>query len=232
MTQKLSPLNNCILAALSEKEYQRLEPYLVTVSIPAGEVLYQSSDKIGTFYFPTTGLISLVAFLENGTTSETGIVGYTGTVGLEVILGSGLSFNQTVVQVEGEFCKVSAQIISGEFDRHEHLYKLLLGCTEERLEELAQLSTCNRYHSIEERLARWLLMVGDLLQSEHIPLTQEFLSTMLGVRRSGVTLTAGAFQRSGIITYARGMITILDRESLENTACECYQLFHRHYFQQ
>ncbi len=137
-----------------------------------------------------------------------------------------------MVQIPGDVTKISAQVVKNEFDRGEELQRLLLRYTETRLKEVSQLAVCNRNHTIEERLARWLLMVQDLIESKELALTQEFIGNMLGVRRSGVTLTAGTLQRAGMIRYARGKITILDREALENTACECYQVFHRNYYGQ
>ena len=197
-----------------------------------GEICYQADEKIDTIYFPDRGLISLVSTLSDGFSAEVSLVGCTGMVGLPVILGSGYSRHRAIVQVSGSIIKISALILKQEFDKGGELQKLLLGYVEDRLNEIAQLSICNRHHNIEERMARWLLMVQDLVQSDELPLTQEFIGQMLGVRRPGVTLTAGQFQRSGLIRYSRGKITILDREALEEVACECYQLFHKHFYRQ
>ncbi|MGF1589501.1 MAG: Crp/Fnr family transcriptional regulator [Pleurocapsa sp.] len=210
---------------------EQIEPYLIPVQLTSGTIIYQTSDLIDTVYFPENAIISLVNILENGTTTETGIVGRTGMLGLPVILGSDRSYNRAMVQIPNGGTKISAQVLKNEFERGEGLYRLLLRYTESRLTEAAQLTVCNRHHTIEERLARWLLMVQDLIQSDELPLTQEFIGNMLGVRRSGVTITAGVLQRAGMISYARGRINILDREALEDTACECYQLFHQHYCQ-
>lgn len=223
---------NRLLTALPEIEYRRLEPYLSFVSLSIGEICYEASEKIDTVYFPDNALISLVSTLSDGSTTEVSLVGCTGMVGLPVILGSGYSQHRAVVQVPGISAKISALILKKEFEKGGELQRLLLGYVENRLNEVAQLSICNRHHNIEERMARWLLMVQDLIQSDELPLTQEFIGQMLGVRRPGVTLTAGDFQRSGLIRYSRGKITILDREALEEVACECYQLFHKHFCRQ
>ena len=226
------PLNNRILAALPEIEYRRLEPYMTLVSLPTGKICYEALEEINTVYFPDTALISLVSTLSDGFSSEVSLVGSIGMIGLPVILGSGYSQHRAIVQVSGSIVKISALILRQEFNRGGELQKLLLAHVEDRLNEVAQLSICNRHHNIEERMARWLLMVQDLIQSDKLPLTQEFIGQMLGVRRPGVTLTALDFQRSGLIRYSRGKITILDREGLENIACECYQLFHKHLYRQ
>lgn len=221
------PINR-LLAALPEIEYRRLEPYLTYVSLSVGENCHDALEEIDTVYFPHTALISLVSTLSEGYTTEVSLIGYTGVVGLPIILGSGYSQHCAFVQVPGEATKISALILKQQFETGGKLQKLLLRYVEDRLNEVAQLSVCNNHHNIEQRMARWLLMVQDLVRSDELPLTQEFIGQMLGVRRPGVTLTAGAFQRSGLIRYSRGKITILDRKALEDVACECYQLFHKH----
>ena len=225
MSQKPSRSANRILAALPEDEYQRLEPYLNSVSLTAGTILYEASDTIKTVYFPKTALISLVSILANGATTEIGLIGGTGIIGLPAILSNGYSIHRAIVQVSNSATKISASVLKQEFDRGGELQRLLLDYTQTRINQVAQLAVCNRHHIIEERLARWLLIVSDLIQSNELPLTQEFLGNMLGVRRSGVTVSAGTLQQAGMIRYSRGKITIINREELENTACECYDLF-------
>ncbi|HEY9771190.1 MAG TPA: Crp/Fnr family transcriptional regulator [Coleofasciculaceae cyanobacterium] len=232
MFQEQSSCVNHILLALPAREYQRLEPYLRPIPLNSGTVLYHADQPIDTIYFPKKALISLVSTLENGMTTETGIVGRTGIIGLPFILGRNRSYNRAMVQVPDGAMKISAQVVKNEFKRGEELQRLLLLYTEARLREVSQLAVCNRNHTIEERLARWLLTVQDLIEGDELPLTQEFIGNMLGVRRSGVTITAGTLQRAGMIRYARGKITILDREALEHTSCECYQLFHENYYGQ
>lgn len=229
MSQDFTLSANRLLASLPEIEYQRLEPHLTYVSLPVKTVFYEASERIETVYFPNTALISLVSTLKNGTTTETGIVGGTGMVGLSVILGSSQSSQRAIVQVANGAMKISALILKQEFDRGGELQRVLLSYAERRLNEVAQLAVCNRHHTIEERLARWLLTVHDLIQSDELPLTQEFIGNMLGVRRSGVTITARIFQNAGLIRYSRGKITILNREALEDKACECYELFHENF---
>lgn len=230
LSQDHSPSANRLLSSLPQAEYERLEPHLTCVSLPQGTVLYQASAKIETVYFPHTLLISLVNTLSNGATTEVSLVGGTGFVGLPAILGKDSSNNRAMVQISDSAMKISAKILQQEFERGGELQKILLRYTQTRLEEITQLAVCNAHHTIEERLARWLLITSDLTQSEVLPLTQEFLGNMLGVRRSGVTISAQILQNAGIINYRRGRITILNREALENTSCECYELFHNNFY--
>ena len=230
MSQNFTRSANRLLSSLPEIEYQRLEPYLFPVKLSLGRIFYEASEKIETVYFPQTALISLVSILDNGATTEIGLIGGTGIVGLPVCLGSGYSKHRAIVQVADGALKISAEVLKQEFKRGGELQRLLLNYTETRLDEVSQLAACNAHHTIEERLSRWLLTVQDLIQADELPLTQEFLGDMLGVRRSGVTLAAGILQRAGLISYSRGKIKILDRQRLEDTSCECYQLFHDHFY--
>jgi CRP-like cAMP-binding protein len=232
LTQHHSRSANRLLEALPEDEYSHLEPHLIHVSLSVGTVFYEASEKIKTVYFPKSALVSLVNTLSTGTTTEIGIVGSTGMVGLPVILGDGYSSQRAIVQVAGDALKISAFVLKQEFNRGGKLQKLLLNYTQTRLNEVAQLAVCNRHHTIEERLARWLLIVQDLTQLNDLPLTQEFISHMLGCRRSGVTIAAGTLQGAGLISYARGKIHILNRQALEDTSCECYQLFDNNFDRQ
>lgn len=230
MSQDRSPPNNRLLAALPELEYQRLAPHLTPVSLTMGAVLHEASEKIETVYFPNNALISLVSTLKNGATTEIAVIGGTGMLGLPVILNSDCSQQRAIVQVPNGAMKISALVLKREFDRGEKLQRILHSYIATRLAEIAQLAVCNRHHTIEERLARWLLIVQDLIQSDELRLTQEFISNMLGVRRSGVTIAAGILQKAGLIRYSRGRIAILEREALEDVACECYELFHDNFF--
>ena len=230
MSQDHSRSANCLLSSLSKTVYERIEPHLSSISLPLGTVVYEASEKIEVVYFPNTSLISIVNTLNNGGTTEVSVVGGTGFLGLPAILGSGHSKNRAVVQIADGAIKISAEILKQEFDRGGELQKVLLRYTETRLDEVTQLAVCNAHHTIEERLARWLLITSDLTQSDELALTQEFLGDMLGVRRSGVTLAAQLLQRAEIINYRRGKITILNREALEDTSCECYELFHDHFY--
>lgn len=230
MSQDLSRSANRLLSSLPQAEYERLEPYLTSVSLPLKTVLYQASERIETIYFPNTSLISLVNTLENGATTEVSLVGGTGMIGLPAILGSGISRNRAIVQVSNSAMKISAEILRREFKQGGELQNVLHRYTETRLDEVTQLAVCNAHHTIDERLARWLLTTSDLIQSDNLPLTQEFLSTMLGVRRSGVTLAAQLLQRVEIINYRRGKIQILNKQALEDVSCECYRLFYDHFY--
>lgn len=221
---------NGILAALPEDEYQRLDPYLTLVDLSSGNILYEPQELIETVYFPVSALISIVSTLDDGITTEIGLIGNNGIIGLPVVLGSRRSSNRIIVQVSNTAIKVAAQVLKKEFDRQGELQRLLLLYSEARLIQVSQQAVCNRHHSIEERLARWLLTVADSIESNELPLTQEFIANMLGVRRSSVTVAAGILQRAGMIRYSRGKITILDRTALENTTCECYDHL-KHEFQ-
>lgn len=215
------PLNQ-ILATLPNSEYQRLLPYLESVYLDSGEILHEAGDMITEVYFPTQAMISLVSIMSDGSTTEVGLVGKEGMVGLPIVLGGNLTTSRSIVQIPGMTLKLSAQVIYREFHRGETLQKLLLLYTQALLTQVSQTAACNRQHKIEERLARWLLSVYDCILQNELPLTQEFIANMLGTRRSGVTVAAGMLQQSGIISYHRGQITILDRQALEATSCECY----------
>ncbi|MGV2826562.1 Crp/Fnr family transcriptional regulator [Myxosarcina sp. GI1(2024)] len=223
---------NHLLKSLPPIEYKRLEPCLNIVQLPLDKVLYEASETIEYIYFPNTALISSIYTLENGATSEISLIGRMGLIGLPVLLGSERSNYRAVVQTAGSAVKISARIIKREFERGGELQKMLLRYTKTRLDRVAQLAICNRHHTIEKRLACWLLMVSDLTQSNQIYLTQEFISNMLGVRRPGITITARTFQQAGIISYRRSRITIVNREKLKRTACECYQPFHEKFYKQ
>ena len=224
------PTTNRLLTTLSAETYQRLEPYLTSVKLASGTILYQATEKIETVYFPNKALISLVNVLENGSTTEISIIGSTGMVGLPVVLGSGRSKQKAIVQVPDGAIKISAMILKQEFDRGEELQKIVHQYIETRLDEVSQLAVCNRHHTIEERLSRWLLTVQDLTQADELLLTQEFLGNMLGVQRTGVTLAARTLQNAGLIRYSRGRITILNRQGLKDVTCECYQLYHDNFY--
>ena len=216
---------NRLLAALPKDEYQRLEPHLTPVSLSTGTLVYKAFERIETVYFPNNALISSTFSLSNGSTVEIGLIGSQGMIGLPVIFGNNYSYNRVVVLAEDSAMKISAEVLKREFERGKELQRLLLMYADTRLKEVLQLAACNRHHVIEERLARWLLTIQDLIQCKELPLTQEFISNMLGVRRSGVTIAAGILQRERCICYSRGKITILNRQALEDKACECYQLF-------
>ena len=219
-----APPNNRILAALPKDEYQRLLPNLELVPLTFGEVIYNPGDVIRHVYFPTGGIISLIAAADERSTLEVGIVGREGMVGLPVFMGVKTSRDSAVVQGAGAAMRMKATAFSRECTNGGSLPRRLRRYTHSRLTQMSQGAACNRFHSIEARLARWLLMTRDRMEQDEFQLTQEFLSNMLGVRREGVTRAAGALQQRHLIRYSRGTLTTLDQAGLEATACRCYEI--------
>jgi CRP-like cAMP-binding protein len=215
---------NRLLAALPPGAYHRLLPHLEPVSLSLKTVIHRPGELIEYVYFPYRSLISLVTILEDGSTVENSLVGREGMVGIQAILGNTPMPHQAIVQVPGGGVRMPVSVLKAEFDRNEDLHDLLLRYLRFLLIETAQGNACNSNHSVEERLARWLLNVSDRRQSAELPLTQEFIAQMLGIRRAGVTVAAGMFQQAGMIRYRRGNILILERESLQATTCECYHV--------
>ena len=219
-----TPANNLLYSLLSFPEYQELKSHLECVSLPLGTIIHYEYQPIEYVYFPNQAMISLVATMENGATTEISLVGKEGMVGLPVILG-GESINyEAVVQVTGTAMRIKASIIKEYFERFPELRKIILLYIQIRLSYISQLAACNRQHKIETRLARWLLLVQDCLKTEHLPLTQEFIANMLGTNRAGVTVAAQKLQSQDIINYSRGSITVKDRQKLEAVCCECYHV--------
>ncbi|MEQ8465171.1 Crp/Fnr family transcriptional regulator [Coleofasciculus sp. E1-EBD-02] len=215
---------NQLLTALPNQEYQRIVPYLEEESLPLGQILYQPGEPILHVYFPNRAMVSLVTLLTNGSTTEVGMVGKEGMVGIPVFLADGIAINQGVVQLEGTGMKMDASILKREFERGGRLQRLLLCYTQTLLNQVSQTAACNRQHRLEQRLARWLLSAQDSISGSELRLTQEFLGNMLGTRRATVTVAAGKLQETGAIRSHRGKITILNRELLETLACECYRV--------
>lgn len=215
-------IKNRLLATLPAEEYERLVPHLELVSLPLNQIIYQLGEPIEYVYFPHHAIISLLSVLEDGSTVEAGLVGNDGMVGLPVILGGNKTSNQALVQVAGNGMRMKAELLNSEFKRGGALQSLLLRYTQALLTQVSQGVACNRLHTIEERLARWLLTVQDRVESDQFPLTQEFIAQMLGTRRSGVTVAAGTLSKAGTIRYSRGKITIVNQGDLEAIACECY----------
>lgn len=216
------PSRNRLLAALPSEEYARLLPYLETVSLPFKQVLYESRKLIEQVYFPNHGIVSLLTILEDGTAAEVGLVGNEGMVGLPIFLGADTTFLRSIVQVPGEALRMQADVFKDLISPVAPLHGLLQRYTHALMSQTAQSVACNNYHSVEQRCCRWLLMTHDSVRSNQFPLTQEFLSQMLGVRRASVTVVAGKLQRAGLIHYNHGNMTILNRKGLESCACECY----------
>ncbi len=215
---------NQLLMALPPEEYQRLIPYLKPVNLILGQVIYEPQQVIKEVYFPVSSMISLVSMMKDNSTTEIGLVGNEGIVGIPVFLGGNIFTNRAIVQIEGNAIKMDADVLRREFERGEQLQKKLLLYTQARLTQISQIAACKSHHLIEERLARWLLSVHDCVHNNELPLTQKFISEMLGVRRASVTEAAIALQKAGSIGYTRGQITILKRKELEQRACECYGL--------
>jgi len=215
-------IKNHILAALPAKEYQALLPHLSHMDLVHGNVLFDTGEPIQEVYFPNDAVVSLVYSTLDGTTVEVGLVGNEGMVGVPFILGATASPYRAIVQVSNGAMTMKATILRDEFLRGGVLQNVLHRYTYGLMTQVSRTAVCNRIHKIEERLARWLLMVRDRMLSDEFGLTHEFLADMLGVRRAGVTLAAGAIQQAGLIRYVHGKVTIVDPEGLESVACECY----------
>ncbi|MHC5768795.1 MAG: Crp/Fnr family transcriptional regulator [Nostoc sp.] len=220
---------NKFLAALPVSDYERLVPHLKLVALPLRKVLYEAGEPITHVYFPDKAVVSIVTTMEDGSTTEVRIVSNEGMVGIPVILGDNTTTTTAFVQVSGAAMQMDADILKAEFNRSGAIQTLSLRYVQAVYSEMAQGVACNRLHILEERLARWLLTVSDRLESEEFPLTQEFIAQMLGVRRSGVTVAASTLSRAGMISYQRGHISILKREDLEATSCECYQVIQKEF---
>lgn len=211
-----------ILANLPQDDYDRLLPNLQAVSLPLGEVLYESSVRMDHVYFPTTCVVSLLHTMEDGSMAEMGVVGNDGMVGIALFLGGITRPDRALVQVSGHALRLSANVLREEFTRLGALHDGLLRYTQALITQVSQTAVCNRRHSVQQRLCRWLLLSHDRVPADEIDMTQEFIATMLGGRRESVTIAAGQLQGAGLIEYSRGHIRILDRKGLERNVCECY----------
>ena len=229
MSENIKQPINQMLAALPKPQYQRIAPYLKPIRLNSGTILSEPHEEIHQIYFPQTAMISLVSIMMDGSTTEIGLIGNEGLVGLPAILGGNSTTSRSIVQISGTALKIPTHIIVEEFHRAEKLYQLILLYIQALFTQISQSAACNRQHNIEERLARWLLSVQDCVLQNELPLTQEFIANMLGTRRSGVTVAAGILQQAGIIRYSRGKITILNQQDLETTSCECYRLVQKEF---
>jgi CRP-like cAMP-binding protein len=216
--------SNRLLATLPKNEYNRLFPKLTKVSLVLGEVLYEPGDVIKYVYFPNDSIISLISELSETSLLEVGMVGNEGIAGLAVFMGVSFSSTRAVVQGSGSAMRMSSATVRRESNRLGSLHHILHRYSHSLLTQVSQSSACNQFHLVDARLARWLLMTNDRLAAKEFPLTQEFLSTMLGVRREGVSRAAGALQAGKLIRYSRGVITILNRRGLEAKSCQCYAI--------
>jgi len=217
-------VENRLLAALPRDEYERLLPSLQQVSFSLGEVVYEFGGHLDYVFFPTTSIISLLYTMENGSSAEMGLTGNDGVVGIALFMGGETMPNRAVVQSAGSAIRMKAKLLQDEFALGGKFQRLLLRYTQGLITQISQTAVCNRLHSVEQQLCRWLLLSHDRLKSDELIMTQELIADMLGVRREGVTVAAGHLQDAGAISYVRGHITILDRQKLEETVCECYQV--------
>jgi CRP-like cAMP-binding protein len=217
-----SPMQNHLLAALPSAEFDRLSSHLELIPLPLGEVLYESGAQLQHVYFPTTSIVSLLYVLEDGASAEIAVVGNEGILGISLFMGGETTPSRAVVQSAGFGYRLKAQLLKNEFNRAGPVLRLLLRYTQALITQMTQTAVCNRHHSVEQQLCRWLLLSMDRLPSNSLTMTQELIANMLGVRREGVTEAAGHLQRAGLINYSRGRIEVLDRPGLEKAVCECY----------
>lgn len=223
------PERNHLLDALPDAVRQRLFPKLERVPLPLGKVLYESGDTMRYAYFPTDSIVSLLYVLEDGASAEISVVGNEGMVGVALFMGGASTPSRAVVQSAGWAYRLAGPVLMEEFNRHGDLLLLLLRYTQALLTQMAQTAVCNRHHSLDQQLCRWLLLSLDRLEGTQLRMTQELIANMLGVRREGVTESAMKLQRAGLIRYARGHINVLDRAGLETRSCECYAVVKKEY---
>jgi len=223
----VTPTQNLLLAALSAAELKRLRRHLEPVDMPLGEVVYESGRHLDYVYFPTACIVSLLYVLENGASAEIAVVGNEGVVGISLFMGGETTPSRAVVQSAGNAYRMPGQMMKDEFNRGSAMQHLMLRYTQALITQMAQTAVCNRHHSVDQQLCRWLLLSLDRLPVPELQMTQELIANMLGVRREGVTEAAGKLQNAGVISYARGHIKVLDRPKLEKMSCECYEVVRR-----
>ena len=216
------PQQNHILDALPPAERERIYPHLKLVTLPLGAVLYESGDTLRHIYFPTDSIVSLLYVLENGSSAEICVVGNDGVIGVSLFMGGETTTSRAIVQSAGSAYRLSGRRLKQEFERQGETMHILLRYTQALITQMAQTAVCNRHHTVDQQLARWLLLSLDRLPDNRLTMTQELIADMLGVRREGVTDAAGKLQKLGVITYSRGTIRVLDRVRLEHLSCECY----------
>jgi CRP-like cAMP-binding protein len=224
LQKPVSPTENRLLAALPREEYERLLPDLAPLSFSLGEVVYEFGGHLDYVYFPTTAIVSLLYTMENGASAEMGLTGNDGVVGIALFMGGGTMPNRAVIQSAGGAIRMKAKVLQAEFARGGRFQQLLLRYTQALITQISQTAVCNRLHSVEQQLCRWLLLSHDRVRADELIMTQELIANMLGVRREGVTVAAGRLQDVGAIRYVRGHITIIDRQKLEESVCECYRV--------
>ena len=219
-----SPDQNHLLDALPPAERERIYPLLRLVTLPLGSVLYESGHTQHYIYFPVDAIVSLLYVLKDGASAEIAVVGNDGAIGVALIMGGATTTNRAIVQSAGTAYRLTRKRIELEFARHGNMLHILLRYTQALITQMAQTAVCNRHHSVDQQLCRWLLLSLDRLATNKLIMTQELIANMLGVRREGVTEAAGKLQKAGVIEYRRGRITVLDRPTLEGMSCECYEV--------
>ena len=219
-----SPDQNRLLDALPQAERERIFPYLRLVPLPLGTVLYESGDTQRYIYFPIDAIVSLLYVLNDGASAEIAVVGNDGAIGVSLFMGGASTTNRAIVQSAGSAYRLTRKRIEQEFARHGEMLHVLLRYTQALITQMAQTAVCNRHHSVDQQLCRWMLLSLDRLSGNTLIMTQELIANMLGVRREGVTEAAGKLQKAGVIEYRRGRITVHDRERLESMSCECYEV--------
>ncbi len=229
MSEHNDPRRNHLLAALPEAEWQRWQSMLEAVELPLGFVLYESGATLTHVYFPTSAIISLLYVMENGSSAEIAVVGNEGIVGISLFMGGESTPSRAVVQSAGRGFRLDAQTMKDEFNRAGPVLHLLLRYTQALITQMAQTAVCNRHHSLDQQLCRWLLLSLDRLEGSELVMTQELIASMLGVRREGVTEAALQLQAAGLIRYSRGRISVLDRPGMERRSCECYAVVKKEY---
>jgi CRP-like cAMP-binding protein len=222
MTAPHEPTQNHLLAALPASEFERVAPHLELVTLKLGQVLYESGGRLKHVYFPTDSIVSLLYVMLDGASAEIAVVGNEGILGISLFMGGESTPSRAVVQSEGVGYRLPAAVLKSEFNRGGPMMHLLLRYTQALITQMSQTAVCNRHHSVDQQLCRWLLLSLDRLSSSELTMTQELIANMLGVRREGVTDAAGKLRDAGIINYSRGHIKVLDRGKLEQQVCECY----------
>src|ERR1700737_1680908 len=229
MAEVPHPLQNHILDALPQPERERLFPHLKLVALPLGKALYESGDTLRHIYFPTDVIISLLYVLKDGASAEIAVVGNDGAIGVALFMGGETTTNRAIVQSAGSAYRLTGTRLKEEFERHGETLHILLRYTQALITQMAQTAVCNRHPSVDQQLCRWLLLSLDRLNSNELLMTQQLIADMLGVSRGGVTEAAGKLQAAGIINYARGRITVINRLALEDAVCECYDVVKKEY---
>jgi CRP-like cAMP-binding protein len=222
-------IGNNLLAVLPDAELARMAPHLVLVDMPLGQVVYESGDRLDHVYFPTTCIVSLLYVMEDGASAEIAIVGNEGMIGISIFMGGETTPSRAIVQSAGQAYQLDSRVLKDEFRRAGPVQRVLLRYTQALITQMAQTAVCNRHHSIDQHLCRWLLLSLDRLSSNELKMTQELIANMLGVRRPGVSEAAMKLQEAGLIRYSYGHIEVLDRRGLEKRVCECYSVVKREF---